>query len=365
MNLAEQHAKLVAELKTSEAVRAAFADHPRHRYIPDMVWPDATGLPLYRTADPDRWASIVYTHDAVTTQANDGGSGAVNTPSSSSSAPQVMVDMIEAAGIEPGMRVLEIGAGTGWNAAILSSLVGPTGTVTSLEIDPGVAAHARSRLSGTDVRVITGAEVPGTGAFDALIATCAVRRVPVEWIERVGLGAHVVVPWAPYAHGGPTPIAALRKTAESIVVGPFARDGAFMRDRTQRAPVERFPGNGAEPTRTGIASYGSAELLDRDLLTRLVLTCPGLYITVGGRPFKGRSAPVIALSSGRSWAWIWPDGSATGGGTAPLLEEFTTACERLDDAGWPDLGAFSLEVDTRGGTYVVRADPLGPWEHPV
>lgn len=75
-------------LDTDDAIRAAFAAHPRHRFIPDMVWPAATGLPLYRTADPERWVNLVYGSDAVTTQANDGGGGPRNEPSSSSSAPR-------------------------------------------------------------------------------------------------------------------------------------------------------------------------------------------------------------------------------------------------------------------------------------
>ena len=82
------HSRLVARLDTSETVRAAFADHPRHRFIPDLVWPDIQGSPLIRSADPERWAAYVYAGDPVVTQANDGGSGAINHPSSSSSAPK-------------------------------------------------------------------------------------------------------------------------------------------------------------------------------------------------------------------------------------------------------------------------------------
>ncbi|MEV2278373.1 methyltransferase domain-containing protein [Nocardiopsis sp. NPDC049922] len=230
-DLNDLHARLVADLDTPEDIRAAFAAHPRHRFIPDMIWPSAMGLPLYRTADPEQWARIVYTDDAVTTQANDGGSGPVNRPTSSSSAPQLMADMLQAANIEPGMRVLEIGTGTGWNAAILSTLVGPTGSVTTVEIDPGVASHASLRLAETGVRVISGTTAPGTDTYDAIIATCAVSHVPPEWTERLG-----------------------------------------------------------------------------------------------------QSAPVVALGAGDSWVYIWPDGTVTYGGDAPLLERFTVGYELLDGA---------------------------------
>ncbi|MCY9786338.1 protein-L-isoaspartate(D-aspartate) O-methyltransferase [Nocardiopsis sp. EMB25] len=362
-DLNDLHARLVADLDTPEGIRAAFAAHPRHRFIPDMIWPSAMGLPLYRTADPEKWARIVYTDDAVTTQANDGGSGPVNRPTSSSSAPQLMADMIDAANIAPGMRVLEIGTGTGWNAAILSTLVGPAGSVTSVEIDPGVAAAARERLARTGVRVVTGTTAPGTDTYDAAIATCAVSNVPLEWTERLGQDAPLVVPWTPYADSGPTPIVVLRETGD-VLAGPFVRDAAFMRNRVQRAPRQRFPGTGAEPDGVGRFPLGSVELLDRDLLTRLVLVCPSMRIDVGGRPWNGRSAPVIALGAGDSWVYIWPDGTVTYGGDASLLERFTVGYESLDSAGWPGLDEFSLEVDPKTEVCRVRA-PFGAWEHRV
>ncbi|MFJ9555888.1 rRNA adenine N-6-methyltransferase family protein [Nocardiopsis sp. NPDC101807] len=362
-DLDRAHALLTDRLDTTDEIRAAFAAHPRHQYVPDVIWPGAVGAALDRADDPDGWAASVYADDYVTTQTDDGAAGPVNIPTSSSSAPQLMADMLRAAEIEPGMRVVEIGTGTGWNAAILASLVGPTGSVTSVEIDPDVAAHARGRLTGTDVEVVTGTAPGGSEVFDALIATCAVRRVPLAWVELVGRDARLVVPWAPYPEGGPTPVVALRRTGPATAVGPLVRDASFMRDRRQRGARQRFPGTGEEATEQTVFPEGSRDLLRNDRLTRLVLTCPELYIAVGGRPWAGGAAPVVALGEGDDWTHIWPNGSATGNGTRALTA-FTKAYTMWEEAGWPGLNSLTLEVDARSGAHTLRSC-LGMWKHPV
>ncbi|MDE3724579.1 rRNA adenine N-6-methyltransferase family protein [Nocardiopsis sp. N85] len=364
MELDDMHERLVTALEASDTIRAAFADRPRHRFIPDMVWPSATDLPLFRNADPERWARIVYAQDAVTIQANDGGAGPRNEPGSSSSAPQLMADMIAAARVEPGMSVLEIGTGSGWNAAILSSLVGPTGRVTTVEIDPDVAAHARTRLEGTGVRVVNDVLPPEADAHDAVIATCAVSRVPPEWLARIGPGAVVVTPWAASSDWQRTPVAALVKTEEGHASGPFVCDAMFMHDRTQRVPDGDFPGVGHRPETTTVVPFTSGEVVERDLLTRLMLMLPGVRVGLGLRPFNGGHGRIVYLGApDGSWAYLWPDGSVTGGGSLPLAERLDDAHQRLSQANAPDLEEFSLEVGPPDGTCRVRAGSLGAWKH--
>lgn len=359
------HAALVKRLDTDETIRAAFAVHPRHRFIPDMVWPDALGLPLHRASDPDRWARLVYGSDAVTTQANDGGSGPRNEPSSSSSAPQVMADMIATAKIDKGMRVLEIGTGTGWNAAILSSLVGEKGAVTSVEIDPGVAALARERLSGTDVTVRT-ADVPPTGeVFDAVIATCATTRIRESWSGALAEGGSLVLPWSPHPAAHSTPIVALTK-ADGRLSGPFVREAAFMRDRGQRAGDLPFPGLGRPPTPAGTLPVGSVDLIGSGMMTPLLLMMPEVRLGTGVRPFQGGHGRIVWMGAGESWAYVWPDGSVTGEGERALGVELADAYRRLSDAGLPGLSAFSLEVGPDQGSYKVECALSGQhWNHPI
>lgn len=359
------HNVLVERLDTTPAIRDAFAAHPRHRFIPDLVWPDATGLPLYRTADPERWAHLVYSTDAVTTQANDGGSGPRNEPSSSSSAPQVMADMIAAAGVDKGTRVLEIGTGTGWNAAILSELVGEEGEVTSVEIDPGVAALARERLSGTGVAVRAAAAPPTGGTYDAVIATCAVTSIPHPWVAALREAGTLVLPWSPHPAAHSTPIAALRRQGASVS-GPFVREGAFMRDRAQRPGELPFPGLGQPAAQLAPFPVGSAELIGSGVMTQLLLMLPGARLGTGLRPFHGTPDRIVWMGAGPSWVYLWPDGTVTGGGERDLGEELAAAYWLLRENGLPGLESFVLEADLEHGLYRVVCEPLGRhWDHPA
>src|SRR5690606_28134946 len=105
-------------------------------------------------------------------------------PLSSVSMPTVVAIMLGQLDPQPGDNVLEIGAGAGYNAALLAELVGPTGAVTTVDIDPDVTAHARSALTATGydhVRVITadGAlGAPEHAPFDKIIVTVGPWDLP-------------------------------------------------------------------------------------------------------------------------------------------------------------------------------------------
>ena len=137
-NAARLRDGLVSELRSrgvirSEAIAAAFATVPRERFIPEVVAEQGLEAAYQDRAFPTK-------HD---------GQGM---PISSSSQPAIMAEMLELLELAPGQRVLEVGAGTGYNAAVLSQLVGAQGVVTTIDIDPeivGRAKHgaARRRLS--------------------------------------------------------------------------------------------------------------------------------------------------------------------------------------------------------------------------
>ncbi|WP_310242927.1 methyltransferase domain-containing protein [Promicromonospora iranensis] len=85
---------------------------------------------------------------------------------------RLVARMLHQARVERGMRILEIGAGAGYNAALLAELVGPTGQVVTVDIDPVVVESARAALDTTGytdrVTVVQadGAEPLGLGLFD-------------------------------------------------------------------------------------------------------------------------------------------------------------------------------------------------------
>ena len=111
------------EMITSEPVATAFAAVPRHLFAPGESLA-AAYAPL-GTVMPKRDADGLLL--------------------SVISAPQIQAMMLEITGIEPGMRVLEIGSG-GYNAALIAELAGPGGQVTTVDIDPDVTARARACL---------------------------------------------------------------------------------------------------------------------------------------------------------------------------------------------------------------------------
>jgi protein-L-isoaspartate(D-aspartate) O-methyltransferase len=161
----------------SGEVADAFRNVPRHVFVPEVD-------PAQAYADeaiPVKWAA-------------DGRA------ISSSSQPAIMAVMLEQLRLEPGQRVLEIGTGTGYNAALLARLVGETGAVVTVDIDEGLADAARQRLIATGypaVVVATGdgaAGWPGGAPYDRVIVTASARDLAPGWISQLGDGARLVVP---------------------------------------------------------------------------------------------------------------------------------------------------------------------------
>ncbi|GAB2857601.1 hypothetical protein GCM10022221_66490 [Actinocorallia aurea] len=156
-------------------VAAAFGAVPRERFCPE-VGPEV--------------AYSVW--DAVRTRFDVDGRC-----TSSLSAPWLQAAMIEAAGVAAGMRVLEVGSG-GYNAALLAEIVGPRGSVVTVDIDPWVTERASRFLAETgyfDVRVLLGdAEhaADGLGPFDAVLVTVGAWDVP--WLRLLAPGGRLVVP---------------------------------------------------------------------------------------------------------------------------------------------------------------------------
>lgn len=162
---------------TSPAVESAFRRVPRHEFLP--------GLALEQ----------VYRDDAIVTRWSDG------LPSSSSSQPAVMAIMAEQLELQAGHTVLEIGAGTGYNAAILRELVGPTGRVVSVEIQTDVAGDARRNLQRAgygDVLVVIGDGGfghPEGAPYDRMILTASSSDISPEWVEQLRVGGLLLMPF--------------------------------------------------------------------------------------------------------------------------------------------------------------------------
>ncbi|HDJ26866.1 MAG: protein-L-isoaspartate O-methyltransferase [Thermoplasmata archaeon] len=116
------------------------------------------------------------------------------------SAPHMVVIMLQELELGEGMKVLEVGTGSGWNAALLAYLVGPRGRVVTVERIPALAEEARRRLKemGFDnVKVVVGdgsLGYPDEAPYDRIIVTAAAPEVPPPLVEQLAEGGILLIP---------------------------------------------------------------------------------------------------------------------------------------------------------------------------
>jgi protein-L-isoaspartate(D-aspartate) O-methyltransferase len=180
----ELRERLVTELRAAGAlhddrVAAALADVPRHKFLP--------GIDLSRA----------YADDPVVTKVDADGR-----PISSSSQPAIMALMLEQLGVQPGQRILEIGAGTGYNAGLLAHLAGGSGEVTTLDLDDDIVAAAREHLAACGfggVRVVQadgGNGWPPGAPYDRIILTVGAWDIAPAWAGQLSRRGRLVLPLA-------------------------------------------------------------------------------------------------------------------------------------------------------------------------
>jgi protein-L-isoaspartate(D-aspartate) O-methyltransferase len=119
---------------------------------------------------------------------------------SSSSQPAIMAIMLEQLNLQPGQRVLEIGAGTGFNAALMAHLVGDASPVTTVDIDDDLVKGARANLAaagfgGVSVVCADGGEgYRPNAAYDRVILTVGAWDISPAWVEQLREGGILLLP---------------------------------------------------------------------------------------------------------------------------------------------------------------------------
>ncbi len=115
------------------------------------------------------------------------------------SAPSIVAEMLEAADLKRGMKVLEIGSGSGYNAALIAEIVGED-NVISIERVPELVAFAKMNLEKAgyqNVRVVHGdgsRGYPEEAPYDRIICTAAAPKIPRAWKEQLKPSGVIVAP---------------------------------------------------------------------------------------------------------------------------------------------------------------------------
>jgi protein-L-isoaspartate(D-aspartate) O-methyltransferase len=117
------------------------------------------------------------------------------------SQPRTVRNMLRLLEVETGHRVLDVGSGSGWTSALLARLVGPTGSVLGVELEPDLAAWGAENLGRQDIpwASIRPADpdvlgVPAEAPFDRILVSASARRMPDELVEQLTHDGIMVVP---------------------------------------------------------------------------------------------------------------------------------------------------------------------------
>lgn len=344
--------RLVRELEAKRLlkdrrIRDAFLKVPRERFVPGY--------------EAERGLEAVYRDDAILTKKTETGLGL-----SSSSQPGIMAEMLDELRLEPGQRVLEIGAGTGYNAALLAQIVGDEGRVVSVDIDPETAARARRALKGTRVKVVTGDGRDGFEAgapYDRIIVTASATEIARAWYDQLAPGGLLELPLRLRDSAGLQLIPTLRREGD-VLRSVSVTCGGFMPLRDAPDDLTRFwpminvnRTNGAETVtmltfagtavRSGsvrrLVSTACSEPRTRRLHVRASAKALDVYLAL-----RGPARRAVAVFDGRSYMGGIV---ARGGRSLALLAGWPTVSKMLvygADEAADDLDRIVREWSDRG-----------------
>jgi protein-L-isoaspartate(D-aspartate) O-methyltransferase len=303
----------------SPAVERAFRTVRRHRLL-ETFFHRPLDVADFTTVDHDpvrprlEDLELIYADIALATRLVERFGARL--PVSSTSQPSLVADMLELLEVAPGHRVLEVGAGTGYNAALLAELVGDQGLVMTVDVAEDVVAQTRRLLAGAGYPGITvlcrdGFDgVAERAPFDRMVATVGCADLSPRWAQQLAEGGRLLVP---LRHAGGHPLFLLWRE-DGGLGGRVARWSGFMdargrlhaerlwsmgiaRPDDQGAVGERapWPGFGADQTDPGPGDPVDEHdfLFDLGLVDRRACWAPG----------------GVALSDGPSgWATADPSG---------------------------------------------------------
>ncbi|MFD5654157.1 methyltransferase domain-containing protein [Streptomyces sp. NPDC127039] len=329
----------------------AFTTVPRHVFVPRFYRQDTAGAWQSVAREDPGYLEAVYSDDALTTQLDDH-----DVPTSSSSQPSVMLRMLEALGADGGNQVLELGTGTGYNAALLAHRLGAS-HVTSVDIDTGLVAAAVRHLDtvGLQPTVVAGDGAQGCTSrapYDRVIATVGLRMIPQPLLRQAAPGAVIV---APLGYG----LARVTVTGPGRAVGSFLDTPAFFMARRADGEPPRFE-EAAQQSPT-LSRVPPTDLLGR-LRFAASVALPG-YHSCSWNDVEGRLEAVGLWTPDGSTATAHVSGAVRQCGPQRLWDTVEDLAEVFD--GGPAREDFQLTI-TPTRQVVSHGGPDGPsWELPL
>ncbi|SFE33006.1 Protein-L-isoaspartate O-methyltransferase [Actinopolyspora alba] len=337
----------------------AFRNVPRERFVSRFTVPTPDGLIEYDVHGPNANQALaaVYSDSTLITRWDSAG-----TAISSSTTPSLMALMLEQLDAAPGHTVLEVGTGTGYNAALLSTTLGDE-AVTTIDVDPVVIENARAALreTGYAPTVIRGDGahgVPARAPFDRILATCGAHRIPAEWLRQLRPGGILLVNLS-FA------LVRLEVDEHGHAHGPFTDTAAFMTMRhdpnttepTARDVLARTSG---EPSTTRTAAP-LPELAEPSVIFLRAL----LYPRLRQLTFDHDSGTEQRLYDTETGAWARARRNGADSvtleqhGSRDLWSELTELVTEWHECGRPEPHHHGLHV-TPDGTHILRVDtPTG------
>ena len=226
--------RLIAEgALWSPALIAAFRATPRHRFLDRLfqfrqeenAWHEV----LLRDPRTEELRQI-YADRALITHVSTPGRDSPGVPISSSSQPSLMAQMLEDLAVSAGKKTLEVGAGTGYNAALLAHVAGP-GQVISIDVDRNVLSEAWDHLRAFAERDVTLAHADGregyaeAAPYDRIMVTAATPDLEPAWLEQLSPDGILL---APLAQAPGLAFVACGRVVQGVFEGQLTRPAYFM-----------------------------------------------------------------------------------------------------------------------------------------
>ena len=356
--LLEQAQAIYYETPLSEATQKAYLATPRHQFVRRYRrW----GVKEWNEVSEDNLEehlATLYADRALVLFGDDDD----DVPSTISQ-PSFVLRMLDMLQLEPGQKVFELGAGSGWNAALMGHLVGEKGCVYSLELIPEMAQRAAAtidRLGIKNVNVIEGEGGEGYAAgapYDRAIFTAGAYDLPHPFFEQIKEGGLFLV--VIKSEGGGDTLALLRKEHEyfesidSVACGFVQMRGKYQLESLKPIRLEELPEW-------------------QELKEKLINTRPFWWggkgkqdfpwRTLGVRSFLGitepsfRSFKIQTEETGRNQHYfgLWDpeekslviakDDLLRSYGSSPAEERLIKSLERWVKLGMPSAASFSLKI---------------------